>query len=96
MTDIETMLHLVAYDIPNDKLRTKVHKLMERYGQWTQFSLFECFLSHKQSVKLIGEVQELIQDQQAHVRIYALSRDDVARTITIGGTPPHEAEVFIA
>ena len=96
MSHAETMLHLVTYDIPGDRLRTKIHKTLERYGTWTQFSLFECFLSHQQSIQLLGEIRELTQNAEAHVRIYALSRDDAKRTVTIGGSPPKEEEVFIA
>ena len=98
MSDTDTMLHLVAYDISSDRLRTKIHKLLERYGSWTQFSLFECFLSHRQSIKLIDEITALLQtikDDSSHVRFYIMSRDDAQRTVTIGGEPPHEAEVFI-
>ncbi len=96
MSHAETMLHLVTYDISDDRLRTRLHKTLERYGTWTQFSLFECFLSHKQAIQLLGEIKELTQDADAHVRIYTLSRDDAKRTITIGGVPPKEEQVFIA
>jgi len=95
MSHAETMFHIVAYDISNDRVRTRIHKLLERYGTWTQFSMFECFLSRKQSVKLVAEIKDLLQEHEAHVRIYTLSSDDVQRTITIGGEPPCEADVFI-
>ncbi len=96
MSHAETMLHLITYDITSDRLRTKVHNLLESYGTWTQFSLFECYLSHKQSVTLLGEIKALLNDDEAHIRIYMLSRDDAKRTVTIGGELPHEDEVFIA
>ena len=32
--------YVIAYDIPSDKRRTKVHKLLCGFGQWTQYSLF--------------------------------------------------------
>ncbi|GIK65484.1 MAG: hypothetical protein BroJett018_32780 [Chloroflexota bacterium] len=93
----DTMLHLIAYDIPQElpRIRNKLHKLLGRYGTWTQFSLFECFLTKKQSVKLIDEIKTLLKQETGHVRIYVLSKDDVERTITLGGTPPHEPNTYI-
>lgn len=89
-----TQLHVIVYDISDDKIRNKLHKCLCRYGTWTQFSLFECFLTAKQRAQLIADIQRLIE-KDGHVRIYTLSADDVEKTITIGGKPPKEAEVFI-
>ncbi len=91
----DTMLHLIAYDVSKDKTRTKLHKLLCRYGEWTQFSLFECFLTAKQAVKLIAEIKAIISQDQGHVRIYVLSRDDVKRTVTIGGALPTEDQIYV-
>ncbi|RMD51077.1 MAG: CRISPR-associated endonuclease Cas2, partial [Candidatus Thermofonsia bacterium] len=46
------MLYLIAYDIPNDKRRTKLHKTLCGFGTWTQYSFFECFLNDKELVTL--------------------------------------------
>lgn len=43
----QTTCYVIAYDIPDDKRRTKVHKLLSGFGKWTQYSLFECFLTKK-------------------------------------------------
>jgi len=34
-------LWVVAYDSPNTKRRRKLAKLLERYGEWLQLSVFE-------------------------------------------------------
>ena len=44
-----TPLYVVAYDIQNDKRRTKVHKVLKGFGEWTEFSPFECFLTKLES-----------------------------------------------
>ncbi len=44
----QSSLYVVAYDIPDDKRRTRVHKILKGFGQWTEFSLFECFLTKKE------------------------------------------------
>ncbi|MBV9707207.1 MAG: CRISPR-associated endonuclease Cas2, partial [Chloroflexi bacterium] len=48
----QTTCYVIAYDIPDDKRRTKIHKLLLGFGVWTQFSLFECFLTRKDLVLL--------------------------------------------
>src|SRR5579885_1454026 len=35
----QSHLYVVAYDIPDNKRRTRVHKLLKGFGQWTEFSL---------------------------------------------------------
>ena len=47
-------LYVIAYDIPSDRRRTKVHKTLCGFGQWTQYSLFECHLTDKELVALRG------------------------------------------
>lgn len=48
----QTTCYVIAYDIPDDRRRTKVHKILSGFGTWTQYSLFECFLSKKELVLL--------------------------------------------
>ena len=47
-----TTLYLIAYDISNDKRRTKIHKTLCGFGQCTQYSSFECFLNEKELITL--------------------------------------------
>jgi len=42
---VERTLYVIAYDIPSNRRRTKVHKVLCGFGQWTQYSLFECYLT---------------------------------------------------
>ena len=39
---------VIAYDIPEDKRRTKVAKALEGYGERMQYSLFECRITKVQ------------------------------------------------
>ena len=46
---------VITYDIADDKRRTKIHKVLKSYGQWMQFSVFECLdLSDAEYAKLSG------------------------------------------
>ncbi|HJT59212.1 MAG TPA: CRISPR-associated endonuclease Cas2, partial [Ktedonobacteraceae bacterium] len=40
----EVTCYVIAYDIPDDRRRTRIHKTLLGFGKWTQYSLFECFL----------------------------------------------------
>ena len=88
-------LTIVAYDIPNNKRRTKVHKLLCGYGKWTQFSLFECFLNDKQWVELQNRLQTLIDPDQDCVRVYRLCAGCAENVETFGHARPTDAVVFL-
>src|SRR5437868_1027897 len=66
----QTMCYVVAYDIPDDRRRTKVHQILMGFGKWTQYSLFECFLSRKDLILLQSKLDESLLDAQDSVRFY--------------------------
>jgi len=84
MASGQTTCYVIAYDIPDDRRRTKVHKILSGFGTWTQYSLFECFLSKKELV--------LLQDS---VRFYPLCANCLEKVETVGGSPPTEDALFI-
>lgn len=87
--------YLVAYDIPSDRRRTKIHKVLTGFGTWTQYSLFECFLSKKEFILLKAKLAKHIEDTQDSVRFYPLCANCVERVETVGGEPPAEETLFI-
>ncbi len=89
------MCYVIAYDIPNDKRRTKVHKILLGYGKWTQYSLFECFLSRKEQVLLQAKLEQYLVAAQDSVRFYPLCANCVSKVETVGGPLPGETNVFI-
>ncbi len=91
----DTTLYIIAYDIPNDRRRTKVHKALCGFGQWTQYSLFECFLTPRQRVQLRHRLSELINSQEDSIRIYPLCSDCLERVETIGSPEPKEQDLFL-
>jgi len=88
-------LHVVAYDIPNDRRRTKVHKVLCGFGQWTQYSLFECHLTDKEMVALRGKLDKLLKAEEDSVRFYPLCASCVGKVETVGSEKPKEEQVFI-
>ena len=73
--------------IPDDRRRTKIHKILSGFGTWTQYSLFECFLSKKELVQLKARLAKHLEDTQDSVRFYPLCANCVAKVETIGGHP---------
>src|SRR2546421_9111600 len=84
-----------AYDIPNDKRRTKVHKILLGYGKWTQYSLFECFLSKKELILLRSRLAEHLEVKEDSVRFYPLCANCVSKVETVGGPPPADTVLFL-
>jgi CRISPR-associated protein Cas2 len=88
-------LYLVAYDISDDRRRTKVHKLLCGFGQWTQYSLFECFLTDKELVALHGRLDKLLKADEDNVRFYHVCQACQSKTETVGSSPPAEDKVYL-
>ena len=63
---------LLIYDVPNDKRRTKLSKLMEGYGRRVQMSAFECKLNSKQHKSMLHNLERMA-DKDDNIRIYYLS-----------------------
>jgi CRISPR-associated protein Cas2 len=94
-TSNQTTCYVIAYDIPDDKRRTKVHKILLGYGKWTQYSLFECFLTRKQLVLLRSKLEEHLVARQDSVRFYPLCANCVSKVETVGGPPPADTVLFV-
>lgn len=91
----ETTLYIVAYDIPDDKRRTKVHRTLCGYGAWTQYSLFECWLSKRQILELRAKMAKHLIAERDSVRFYPLCAGCQGKVITVGGARPHDPTTVI-
>ena len=91
----QTTCYVIAYDIPDDKRRTKIHKILLGYGKWTQYSLFECFLTRKELVLLRSKLAEHLVAKEDSVRFYPLCANCVSKVETVGGPPPADAVLFL-
>jgi CRISPR-associated protein Cas2 len=87
---------VVTYDISEDKRRTKIHKVLSSYGQWMQFSVFECSLTETQYAKLRNRLNKLIKDQEDSIRFYFLCECCQQKVERIGGEAVRDETVFFA
>lgn len=67
---------LVTYDIADSerplgarRLR-RVAKICEKYGERVQFSVFECRLSAAKLVRMVGEIEDVIDGRSDSVIVY--------------------------
>jgi len=91
----DTAFYVVAYDISDDRRRTKVHKILSGFGQWTQYSLFECFLTSKERVLLRNKLDQVLEPAEDSVRFYPLCESCLDKVKTVGGPKPEERNLFV-
>ena len=79
------MIHLVTYDIEIDRVRDRIARLLSRYGQRVQESVFECAMDERELETLIGALREnLADDPEADVRLYRICATCFAAARGIG------------
>ena len=66
------MFIVIAYDISDNKRRTRLHKALKHFGFAVQESVFECHLTSGQLSRLKALLDALIDPQLDHVRLYYL------------------------
>lgn len=89
------MLYIIAYDIPSDRRRTKVHNTLSGVGQWTQYSLFECHLSEKERIVLQDKLDKIVEPEEDSIRFYPLCASCMAKVETVGSPEPEEQTLFV-
>jgi CRISPR-associated protein Cas2 len=67
------LFYLITYDIPCDKRRRKISKLLEGYGQRVQYSVFECVLTDRKYQELKERLKRRVKLPEDSVRFYPLS-----------------------
>ncbi len=74
-------LWLVSYDVPDDRRRNRVAKLLQGYGERVQYSVFECVLDDDQYAALRRRMARLVNAQEDSVRFYRLGTARQAATV---------------
>lgn len=90
------MFVVVAYDVVEDRRRTKVMKLLKGYGRHVQKSVFECHLDPPKIEAMVRKLATLIDPAQDTVRVYVVPRRAVQKIIALGvGEITREEKVVV-
>ncbi len=73
------MFVVVSYDIPDDRRRTRVMKVLKDFGAHVQYSVFECELSTEDYRRLRTRLIQLIDRRKDSLRFYVLCEQDVKK-----------------
>ena len=82
-----SILRVIAYDIPDDRRRNRVAKLLEGHGERVQDSVFECWLDADQLRRLQRRLRKRINPTQDKLRFYSLCGKDQADIVRLGRSP---------
>ena len=90
------MLILVAYDVPDDKRRTKLAHSLKDFGERVQYSVFECHLDDAELDVMRKRLLKLTDPKDDSVRIYRLCAACAEHIETHGlGRVTEDKEVLI-
>lgn len=91
-------LYVISYDIADDKRWRQVFRIMKAYGEWLQYSVFQCRLDRLHMVQIQDELNQAIHHREDHILIFDLGPVDGAspRVISLGkGFDPVKREAMI-
>ena len=68
------MFYVISYDIPDDRRRGQLAKVLKGFGTRVQYSVFEAHLTRSQFKQMKQAVNGIINTNEDSVRYYALCR----------------------
>ena len=93
------MYFLITYDISNNKNRTKLSELLDKYGTRVNYSVYECELNKIKLEKLIYEVEikALVNKKYDSFRFYHIHKSSLSKSFELANkSEPFEAqEMFV-
>jgi CRISPR-associated protein Cas2 len=84
-----TLLTVIIYDIPDDKRRTRIHRLLKQYGTPVQESAFEARLTARERQQLQREAKYVLDRSEDRFIVYPIGQEQ-ERAIDCPGLPRPE------
>lgn len=69
-------VYIVAYDIADNKRRTRVFTKLKGYGEALQYSLFRCILTPMQRLQLRTDLWEILNKAEDRLLLIDLGLDE--------------------
>ncbi len=82
------ILCVMVYDVPDDRRRTRLHKLLKQYGSAVQYSAFEARLTPLERKQLLREAGHLLDIREDSFIIYPLAADQERGILQLGKARP--------
>lgn len=90
------MLIAIAYDVRDDRRRTKLSDALQNYGKRVQLSVFECLLDEPQVERMRRTVERIIATEEDTVRIYRLCGACEPKVEVVGvGVRTEDPDVYV-
>lgn len=78
---------LVCYDLENDRERQRVARILLRYGERVQYSVFEVQLADAGAIRRLCDELRAVAGNEAEIRFYLLTADGVRGSHRLDGSP---------
>jgi len=79
------MFTVIVYDIEKNSKRNKISKILAKFGERVQKSVFECDLSAQEMLNLKKALSQFDYTDSDSIRFYYLENSSVKRIEKIGG-----------
>lgn len=79
-----TLLCVILYDVPDDRRRTRLFKLLKQYGTPAQLSAFEARLAPHERRQLFREASKLIDTSLDRFTIYPVGSEQERGVLHLG------------
>ncbi len=80
------LLHLVCYDISDQKRWRKAYVLLKGYGRRVQFSIFRCRITKRQLERMRWELEKILETDD-RLLILSLCADCTRKVISRNAVP---------
>jgi len=84
---------VVCYDIPDDRRRTRVGKILEGFGSRVQRSVFECDVTPAHLTKLKSRLSKVVRPEDS-LRYYYLCGQCLPKAEVLNGPPIEKAQLY--
>ena len=75
-------LYIISYDITDSKRLNRVRYFLKCYSTGGQKSVYECFLTNTEITKIVDRLDEMIENEEDRIHIFAF--DGRIRTYALG------------
>ena len=69
-------VYLVTYDVCEAKRLRRTFRMMRRYGDHLQFSVFRCVLNEREKIRMVAHLKEILNSKEDQVLIADLGPEE--------------------